>query len=171
MQALTITGLMLLLLSFAACGGAATVTTTHTVTTTKTVTATQTVTTTPTVTTTQMVTTTPTPPVTGDTHQVIIENSGYNPQSITIKSGDSVAWINKDPVPRTVTSWVIWFDEDEVAHIFIGDVFDSGNIEPGGTYTRVFDEAGFYDYASLPLYFSFGELVPAMMGSVTVRAD
>ena len=117
MKMLAIAGLILLLFSLAACSQAATVTLTQTVTMMA-----PTVTTTQTVTTIQTVTITPTPPATNGTHQVIIENSSYNPQSITIRLGESVTWVNKDQVPRTVTSWIIWFDEDEVAHIFIGDI-------------------------------------------------
>jgi plastocyanin len=167
MKALAVIGLVLLLLLLAACGGAAPATVTQAVTTT----ITPTVTTTRTLTATQTIKSTPTPTVVNGAHQVVIENSSYNPQSITIKPGDSVTWVNKDPVPRTVTSWIIWFDEDEVAHIFIGDIFDSGDIEPGGIYTRVFNEAGLYEYSSLPLYLYVEELVPVTMGSVTARED
>jgi plastocyanin len=166
MKALATAGLILLLFSLAACNGTAPATLTQTVTI-----AAPTVTTTQTVMATQTVAITPTPPTTSSTHQVIIENSSYNPESITIKPGDSVTWTNKGPVPRTVTSWIIWFDEDEVAHIFIGDIFDSGDIKPGEAYSRVFYEAGLYEYASLPLSLYVEELVPAMMGSVTVRED
>ncbi len=181
MKALAVTGLILLLLPFVACAGATvtvtpTVTTTApTVTTTQTITATQTVTVTPaptqTITTTPTVTITPTPPITGDTHQVIIDNSTYSPQSITIKPGDSVTWVNSGPVSRTVTSWIIRLNEAGNSYLFIGAIFSSGDIEPGGTYTRVFNEAGLYEYASLPLYNYAHALIPAMMGSVTVAAD
>ena len=124
-----------------------------------------------TITATQTVTATPAPTVVNGAHQVVIENSSYNPPSVTIRPGDSVTWVNKDPVPRTVTSWIIWFDEDEVAHIFVGDIFDSGDIAPGGTYTRIFNEAGFYEYVSLPISLYVEELVPVTMGSVTARED
>ena len=161
MKALTIIGLVLLLLSFAACSGAAPVTLTQTVAITQTVTVTPTPTVAP----------TSTPPATGGTYQVVIENSSYNPPSITIRPGDSVTWVNNSPMSRTVTSWTSWLDVDEFEHIFIGDIFDSGDIEPGGTYTRVFNNVGILEYTSMPLYVDIGELFPAMMGSVTVTAD
>ena len=162
MKALAVIGLVLLWLFFAACGGEAAVTVTQAVTTTQTTTATVTVTVAP----------TSSPPATGDsTHQIIIENSSYNPPSITIRPGDSVTWVNNSPMSRTVTSWISWLDVDEFEHIFIGDIFDSGDIEPGGTYTRIFNNVGILEYTSLPLYVDIGELFPAMMGSVTVTAD
>jgi plastocyanin len=177
MKALAITGLVLLLFSLAACNGVEPVTLTQTLTTTPTATTTQTVTTTQTTTATPTITPpssavhTPTPPATSGSHQVAIDNSRYFPQNITIKSGDSVTWTNKGLVSRTVTSWIIRLNVAGNSYLFIGDIFDSGDIEPGGTYTKVFDQAGLYEYASLPLYNYAHALIPAMMGSVTVTVD
>ncbi len=33
-----------------------------------------------------------------------IENTAFNPTRVTIKVGDSVTWVNKDPVPHTATA-------------------------------------------------------------------
>ncbi len=38
------------------------------------------------------------------THTVVIEGTNYAPATLTIKRGDTVAWINKDPFPHTVTA-------------------------------------------------------------------
>ena len=38
------------------------------------------------------------------TRRVIIEGTAYEPAALTIKRGDTVEWINKDPFPHTVTA-------------------------------------------------------------------
>jgi Plastocyanin len=38
------------------------------------------------------------------THTVIIEGLKYTPETLTVKRGDTVVWINKDPFPHTVTA-------------------------------------------------------------------
>jgi plastocyanin len=38
------------------------------------------------------------------THTVVIEGTTFAPASLTIASGDSVVWLNKDPFPHTATS-------------------------------------------------------------------
>jgi plastocyanin len=37
-------------------------------------------------------------------HTVTIEATSYKPETITVKKGESVTWINKDPFPHTVTA-------------------------------------------------------------------
>jgi plastocyanin len=41
------------------------------------------------------------PPV---THTVVIEALTFTPAVLTVKPGDSVEWVNKDPFPHTATS-------------------------------------------------------------------
>ncbi|MEO8542040.1 MAG: cupredoxin family copper-binding protein [Burkholderiaceae bacterium] len=53
------------------------------------------------------------------THTVTIEATSYSPQVLSVKRGDTVVWINKDPFPHTVTS---------------AGAFDSKNIPAGGTW-------------------------------------
>jgi plastocyanin len=38
------------------------------------------------------------------THTIIIEGVKYVPEALTVKRGDTVVWINKDPFPHTVTA-------------------------------------------------------------------
>ena len=33
-----------------------------------------------------------------------IDGSSYGPSSITVRKGDTVRWVNKDPFPHTVTA-------------------------------------------------------------------
>ena len=38
------------------------------------------------------------------THTVAIDGTRYVPDALTVKRGDTVAWVNKDPFPHTVTA-------------------------------------------------------------------
>ena len=104
-------------------------------------------------------------------YQVIIENYSFSPQEITVKTGDTITWINNDLVKHTVTSWYDWGDEDDVWNTSIGQYWDSGDIEPGGKYSRQFDQAGDFQYLSLPLYFillNLHRLEPGIQGRIVV---
>jgi plastocyanin len=35
---------------------------------------------------------------------VTIDGSSYGPSSVTVRKGDTVRWVNKDPFPHTVTA-------------------------------------------------------------------
>ena len=48
------------------------------------------------------------------THTVVIEGTNYAPVTLTVKRGDTVVWINKDPFPHTVTAKGI-FDSRVIA--------------------------------------------------------
>ncbi len=59
-----------------------------------------------------------------------IRNFAYSPQELTIKEGDTVTWINVDSVAHTVS----------------GNLFESGNLDKGDSYSHTFGTAGTYDY-------------------------
>ncbi len=44
------------------------------------------------------------PAATPTTHTVVMESVSFQPQVLTIRLGDSVVWLNKDPFPHTATS-------------------------------------------------------------------
>jgi plastocyanin len=48
-------------------------------------------------------------------HQVMIEGVQFVPQTLTLKVGDSVEWINHDPFPHTVSAVGRQFDSHEIA--------------------------------------------------------
>ena len=73
-------------------------------------------------------------------------NNGYVPGSTTVKRGTEVTWTNTDTVAQTVT----------------GTGFDSGMINPEGTYSRRFDTIGSFDYHST--------YHPGMQGTINVVA-
>jgi plastocyanin len=85
-------------------------------------------------------------------HQIIIQGSSFIPLEFHIKPGDTVTWVNRDTQKHTITSIRYFQDEDDISHIYIGESFDSGDIDPGKSYARTFSEAGSFWYISLPLH-------------------
>jgi plastocyanin len=49
------------------------------------------------------------------THTVAIDGTRFQPDTLTVRAGDFVVWINKDPFPHTVTSQAGGFDSHEIA--------------------------------------------------------
>jgi plastocyanin len=67
------------------------------------------------------------------THTVTIDGSSFQPASLTIRAGDSVLWVNKDIVSHTATA--------------AGSTgFDSGQLETGKSWKRVFKAKGEFPY-------------------------
>jgi plastocyanin len=48
------------------------------------------------------------------THTVTMEATAFQPAILTVKAGDSVVWVNKDPFPHTATSGTGGFDSDVI---------------------------------------------------------
>lgn len=78
---------------------------------------------------------------------VTIESFLFNPESLTIKAGETVTWTNKDSVAHTIT-------EDK-------GVFDSGSINSGATYSFTFKTAGTFSYHCT--------IHPSMTGTIIVQ--
>lgn len=91
------------------------------------------------------VTAPPTPTPVAKTHTVKIADYAYSPQTLTIKSGDTVIWTNSDNVNHTVT----------------GGVLDSPLFGAGESFKFTFTTKGTYDYICTPH--------PQMKGSVIVE--
>jgi plastocyanin len=70
----------------------------------------------------------------------------FAPATVEIAAGTTVTWSNNDDSPHTVTS--------------VDNLFDSGVIDEGGSFTFTFDEAGTYDY--------FCAIHPEMTGTIIV---
>jgi len=64
---------------------------------------------------------------------VSITASAFSPQVIAGKEGDTIRWVNNDAKPHTTVSdgSLLW---------------DSGSLQPGASYSRVFKAAGTYPY-------------------------
>lgn len=82
---------------------------------------------------------------------------GYEPPLVEFPVGTTVRWTNHDTVAHTVTSGV----SDGLAATPDG-LFDSGFVEPGGTFVRTFEAAGVVPYYCVPH--------PWMRGTIVVTA-
>jgi len=49
-----------------------------------------------------------------NTHTVNIDGTRFDPETITVKAGDTIVWVNKDPFPHTATSQPGGFDSKEI---------------------------------------------------------
>ena len=56
----------------------------------------------------------------------------YDPTTLEVDKGTTITWTNNGEAPHTVTA--------------SDGSFDSGNLDPGDSYTQTFDEAGEVDY-------------------------
>ncbi len=72
---------------------------------------------------------------------VVMVNTSFQPKEITVVAGTTVTWTNQDSVAHTVTSG----PRDAPT-----DLFDSGPIAGGGTFSFTFTEPGTYQYHCTP---------------------
>ncbi len=79
--------------------------------------------------------------------EVIMTNRSYDPETVTIKAGDTVTWVNEDAPQHDVVA-----DNGE----FKSDLFDKGQ-----TFSFTFTQAGTYPYHC--------SVHPGMTGTVTVQ--
>lgn len=77
---------------------------------------------------------------------VAIVNFAFAPAHVTVATGDSVRFVNRDGEAHTVTAQ--------------GGSFNSGGIDTGGTWVHRFGKIGTYTY--------FCQLHPYMTGSIIV---
>lgn len=84
----------------------------------------------------------------GPEANVAIVDFGFDPADVSVDAGTTVVWINQGAVAHTVTA-----DDGS---------FDSGQLDPGGSFTQLFDTVGTYTYHC--------EIHSEMVGSVVVGA-
>lgn len=79
---------------------------------------------------------------------VMIQNFAFNPNSITVKVGTNVTWVN----------------QDSASHTIVGDngTFQSNNLANGANYTYNFTKAGEYSYHC--------SIHPSMVGKIIVQS-
>jgi plastocyanin len=76
-----------------------------------------------------------------------LTTTAYVPNPITVSMGSTIKWTNNDNVAHTVSSQ--------------NNLWDSGDIEPGATYSRTFQSTG-----SFPYYCVYH---PGMVGTIAVQ--
>jgi len=81
-----------------------------------------------------------------------IGKKGFNPLKNTIKTGETITFLNKDPSERNV---VITLQNEKT-----GKVTNSNQIPPGKTYEHTFDEVG---------EFKFWDVSYGVMGTIVVE--
>lgn len=80
-------------------------------------------------------------------NEVWLQNTAFNPPSITVKAGTTVTWLNKDDFDHTVTSYT--------------GLFDSGFLHSGLPFSYTFTSVGTYQYLC--------EIHVGMSGTVIVQ--
>ncbi|MDN7180197.1 cupredoxin family copper-binding protein [Caballeronia sp. SEWSISQ10-4 2] len=81
------------------------------------------------------------------TYTVVIEQMRFNPPALTVRRGDHVRWVNKDPFPHTASA--------------NSKAFDSRSIAPDASWTYVAGQPGNYPYRC--------GFHPTMGGTLTVQ--
>jgi plastocyanin len=81
-----------------------------------------------------------------DTHTIAMDGTRFVPETVTLKRGDRVVWVNKDPFPHTATA---------------AGVFDSKSMAPGESWSYVPHRSGELAYVCT--------LHPGMKGTLIVQ--
>lgn len=81
----------------------------------------------------------------GAKNEISIQGNAFNPDSLTVKVGETVTWINNDSYAHTVTAKT-------------GE-FDSGNMASGAEFSFTFDKEGTIDYICGIHTFMTGKIV------------
>ena len=84
--------------------------------------------------------------VAATTHTVAMDGTRFTPETLTVKRGDRVVWMNKDPFPHTATAV---------------PTFDSKSIAAGHSWSYVASESGEFAYVCT--------LHPGMKGTLIVQ--
>jgi plastocyanin len=79
-----------------------------------------------------------TPAPTGPTVTVIIKARAFDPSTVTIKEGTTVTWMNEDPMIHHVV---------HLPEVTQKQLFDSGSLSSGQTFSFRFEKKGRYKYA------------------------
>jgi len=89
----------------------------------------------------------PTPASTGAQASVDISDFAFEPQTLQFSPGTEVVWTNKDSATHTVTSR--------------DDIFDSGSLPGGATFSDTFDQNGTFEY--------YCTIHPSMTGTIVAE--
>ncbi len=81
------------------------------------------------------------PPAEQGVTDVSIQGTAFVPKEVTIKQGEKVRWTNREslPIVHTATS-------GDPSDANAGDLWNSGDLSPGESFVRQFDEVGQFEY-------------------------
>ncbi|HTY53536.1 MAG TPA: plastocyanin/azurin family copper-binding protein [Methanomicrobiales archaeon] len=85
---------------------------------------------------------------------VVIQNYGFNPQTVTVPAGTTVTWTNLDSIQHQVAN-------SKTAAFGPGLMFQSAILGKGDSYSYTFTTAGTYEY--------YCPIHPFMIGTVFVK--
>lgn len=86
------------------------------------------------------------PVLAADMHTIAMDGTRFVPETVTVKRGDRVVWVNRDPFPHTATA---------------AGVFDSRSMAPGESWSYVPHRSGALAYVCT--------LHPGMQGTLIVQ--
>jgi len=86
-------------------------------------------------------------PAAAATHTIVMEGVAFVPETLTVKQGDTIVWVNKDLFPHTATA------QDRR--------FDSGEIAPDATWKYIATKKGKVPYVCA--------LHPTMKGTLVIE--
>jgi len=66
------------------------------------------------------------------THTIAMDGTTFTPETLTVKKGDRVTWVNKDPFPHTATA--------------ASKAFESKSVAPGKSWSYTASKPGTFDY-------------------------
>jgi plastocyanin len=87
-------------------------------------------------------------------HRIVIKNFAFDPPTVTVKSGDTVTWINEDSTPHIIAS------DPHPAHTDLPGLV-SPELSQGQTYTFTYVKVGTWGYHC--------HVHPSMTGTVIVE--
>jgi plastocyanin len=73
--------------------------------------------------------------------EVWMQNTAFNPSTITVDAGTTITWTNKDNMTHTATSGTPGNPDG---------IFNSGNMGQNATFSFTFNTAGTYSYYCMP---------------------
>ncbi len=71
------------------------------------------------------------------THEVVMKDFSFSPESLNVSVADTVTWVNDGAVDHTTTSGEVGSPDGK---------WDSGVMAPGADFTHVFTTAGNFHY-------------------------
>jgi plastocyanin len=80
-------------------------------------------------------------------HTVVIDGLQFRPAELTVHRGERIVWLNKDPLPHSVTA--------------DSKLFDSGSIAAAGSWSYIAGKRGEYAYHCI--------FHPTMQGKIRVQ--